>query len=84
MAVFRLNRFLAERLREEQYDVRCEDVTRPGTRIVASRRCWTRGREVEDEEQLAAELEQVRRDQDELERRQRDIEEQRRRGFGGF
>jgi hypothetical protein len=65
-------------------DTRCEDVTRPGSRIVVSRRCWSPGREVEDEEKLAGQLEQVRRDQDELERRQRDIEAQRRAGFGGM
>src|SRR5688572_26979751 len=53
---------------------RCENVTRGGSRIVIAQRCWSAGREVEDEEELAGQLEQVRRDQDELERRQRDIE----------
>jgi hypothetical protein len=60
---------------------RCENLTRAGSRIVVAQRCWQAGNEVKDEETLARQLEQVRRDQDELERRQRDIEEQRRRGF---
>lgn len=62
-------------------ETRCENLTRAGSRIVIAQRCWSAGGEVEDEEKLAVQLEQVRRDQDELERRRRDIEEQRRGRF---
>lgn len=53
----------------------CENLTRPGSRIVVAQRC----RPV-DEDALAEQLGQVRREQDELERLMREREAQRR-GF---
>lgn len=54
---------------------RCEDVTRRGTRIVVGQRC----RPI-NEEALADQLHQVRREQDELDRLAREREGQRRGG----
>jgi hypothetical protein len=53
----------------------CQDLTRPGSRIVVARRC----RPI-DEEALADQLNQVRRDQETLDRLARDRENQRRSG----
>jgi hypothetical protein len=58
-------------------ETRCEDVTRRGTRIVVGQRC----RPI-NEEALADQLHQVRREQDELDRLAREREAQRR--GGGF
>lgn len=55
---------------------RCEDVKRLGTRIVVAQRC----RPI-DEEALAEQLNQVRRDQETLDRLARDRENQRRGGL---
>lgn len=54
---------------------RCENLTRPGTRIVVAQRC----RPI-DEDALADQLHQVRREQDELDRLARERESQRRGG----
>jgi hypothetical protein len=56
-------------------ELRCEDVTRRGTRIVVGQRC----RPI-NEEALADQLHQVRREQDELDRLAREREGQRRGG----
>lgn len=55
--------------------MRCEELTRPGSRIVVARRC--RGI---DEAALEDTLNQVRRDQDTLDRLARERENQRRGG----
>jgi hypothetical protein len=52
--------------------VRCEDLTRPGSRIVVAQRC----RPI-NEEALADQIHQVRREQDELDRIARDRENRR-------
>ena len=57
--------------------VRCEPVTRTGTRIVIGETCYPVGRRTVDEEALAEQLEQVRRDQEELDRRRREAEARR-------
>ena len=57
--------------------LRCEPLTRPGTRIVVAERCYLAGRHTVDEEALAEQLEQVRRDQEELDRRRREAEARR-------
>jgi hypothetical protein len=56
--------------REEK--LHCEDLTRPGSRIVVARRC----RSI-DEEALADQLNQVRREQDMLDRLARERENRR-------
>lgn len=53
----------------------CENLTRPGSRIVVAQRCLP-----VDEEALAEQLSQVRQEQDELDRLAREREAQRR-GF---
>jgi hypothetical protein len=57
--------------------LRCEPVTRAGTRIVIGERCYVAGRPSVDEEALAEQLEQVRRDQEDLDRRRREAETRR-------
>jgi len=57
--------------------MRCEPVTRAGTRIVIGERCYVAGRPTVDEEALAEQLEQVRRDQEDLDRRRREVETRR-------
>ena len=57
--------------------IRCDPVTRPGTRIVVGEHCYPVGRRRIDEEALAEQLEQVRRDQEELDRRRREAEARR-------
>ena len=57
--------------------MRCEPVFRTGTRIVIGERCYPVGRRSIDEEALAQQLEQVRRDQEELDRRRREVEARR-------
>jgi hypothetical protein len=57
--------------------LRCDPVVRAGTRIVIGERCYPVGRRTVDEEALAEQLEQVRRDQEELDRRRREAEERR-------
>ena len=57
--------------------MRCEPVTRAGTRIVIGERCYPAGPRTIDEEALAEQLEQVRRDQEELDRRRREVEARR-------
>jgi hypothetical protein len=57
--------------------MRCEPVTRTGSRIVIGERCYPVGRQPVDEEALAEQLEQVRRDQEDLDRRRREAEERR-------
>lgn len=57
--------------------VRCEPVMRTGTRIVIGETCYPVGRRPVDEEGLAEQLEQVRRDQEELDRRRREAEARR-------
>jgi hypothetical protein len=54
--------------------IRCDPVTRPGTRIVIGEECYPVGRPNVDEEALSEQLEQVRRDQEELDRRRREAE----------
>jgi len=54
--------------------MRCDPVMRTGTRIVIGERCYPVGRRTIDEEALAEQLEQVRRDQEELDRRRREAE----------
>jgi hypothetical protein len=54
-------------------DMRCENLTRPGSRIVVAQRCLPI-----NEEALADQLNQVRREQDELDRLAREREGQRR------
>jgi hypothetical protein len=54
--------------------MRCDPVMRAGTRIVIGERCYPVGRRTIDEEALAEQLEQVRRDQEELDRRRREAE----------
>ena len=44
--------------------MRCDPVMRTGTRIVIGERCYPVGRRTIDEEALAEQLEQVRRDQE--------------------
>lgn len=61
--------------RENRASRECENLTRPGSRIVVAQRC----RPI-DEEALAEQLGQVRREQDELDRLAREREAQRR-GF---
>jgi hypothetical protein len=48
----------------KEAETRCEDLTRPGSRIVVARRC----RQI-DEDALAEQLDQVRREQETLDRR---------------
>jgi hypothetical protein len=55
-----------------QERLQCEDLTRPGSRIVVARRC----RSI-DEEALAEQLNQVRREQDMLDRLARERESRR-------
>jgi hypothetical protein len=55
--------------------MRCEELTRPGSRIVVARRCQSI-----DEAALEDTLNQVRRDQDTLDRLARERENQRRGG----
>jgi hypothetical protein len=57
--------------------MRCEPVTRTGTRIVIGENCYPAGRRTVDEEALAEQLEQVRRDQEDLDRRRREAEARR-------
>jgi len=57
--------------------MRCEPVMRTGTRIVIGERCYPAGSRTVDEEALAEQLEQVRRDQEELDRRRREVEARR-------
>jgi hypothetical protein len=57
--------------------MRCEPVTRTGTRIVIGERCYPAGPRTIDEEALAEQLEQVRRDQEELDRRRQEVEARR-------
>jgi hypothetical protein len=57
--------------------LRCEPVVRTGTRIVIGERCYSVGQRTVDEEALAEQLEQVRRDQEELDRRRREAEARR-------
>ena len=53
---------------------------RSGTRIVIGERCYPVGRRTIDEEALAEQLEQVRRDQEELDRRRSEAEARSRAG----
>lgn len=58
--------------------LRCEPVTRTGSRIVIAERCYPVGSKTPvDEDALAEQLEQVRRDQEDLDRRRREAEERR-------
>jgi hypothetical protein len=57
--------------------LRCDPVTRTGTRIVIGERCYLAGRRTVDEGALAEQLEQVRRDQEELDRRRREADARR-------
>ena len=57
--------------------LRCDPVMRTGTRIVIGERCYPVGQRTIDEEALAEQLEQVRRDQEELDRRRRETAERR-------
>ena len=57
--------------------MRCEPVTRTGTRIVIGEQCYPVGPLSVDEEALAEQLEQVRRDQEDLDRRRREAEARR-------
>jgi hypothetical protein len=57
--------------------MRCEPVMRTGTRIVIGERCYPAGPRTVDEEALAEQLEQVRRDQEELDRRRSEAEARR-------
>jgi hypothetical protein len=62
---------------QEINQMRCEPVTRTGTRIVIGEQCYPVGRRDVDEEALAQQLEQVRRDQEDLDRRRREAEARR-------
>jgi hypothetical protein len=57
--------------------VRCEPVTRTGTRIVTRERCYPLGQDGVDEEAVARQLDIVRQDQEELDRRRREVQERR-------
>jgi len=57
--------------------IRCDPVTRTGSRIVVAERCYPVGRTPVNEEALAEQLEQVRRDQEDLDRRRREAEARR-------
>jgi hypothetical protein len=60
-----------------QEKVRCENLTRGGSRIVVAKRCRPIGIDGIDEQALADQLEQVREDQEELDRRRRELEARR-------
>jgi hypothetical protein len=62
---------------ELQQNVRCENLTRGGSRIVVAKRCRPRGVDGIDEHALAEQLDQVREDQEELDRRRRELEARR-------
>jgi hypothetical protein len=57
--------------------VRCEPVTRTGTRIITGERCYPLGDDGVNDEALARQLDIVRQDQEELDRRRREIQERR-------
>ena len=62
---------------ELQANVRCENLTRGGSRIVVAKRCRPKGINAIDEQALAEQLDQVREDQEELDRRRRELEARR-------
>jgi hypothetical protein len=57
--------------------VRCEPVTRTGTRIITGERCYPLGEDGVNDEALARQLDIVRQEQDELDRRRREVQERR-------
>jgi hypothetical protein len=57
--------------------VHCEPMTRTGTRIVVSKKCHPLGQGGVDEQAVADQLDQVRKDQEELDRRRREVQERR-------
>jgi hypothetical protein len=57
--------------------VQCEPMTRTGTRIVVSKRCYPLGKDGVNEQAVADQLDQVRKDQEELDRRRREVQERR-------
>jgi hypothetical protein len=60
-----------------QEKVKCENLTRGGSRIVVSKRCYAKGASGVDELAVADQIDQVRRDQEELDRRRRELEARR-------
>lgn len=65
--------------------IRCDNLTRPGSRIVVAQRCYSLDPldpldQAVLDETLAEQIEQVRRDQDELDRLRRADDERRRGG----
>ena len=60
-----------------QEKVKCESLTRGGSRIVVAKRCRAKGDAGVDELAVADQIDQVRRDQEELDRRRRELEARR-------
>ena len=60
-----------------QEKVKCENLTRGGSRIVVAKRCHAKGASGVDELAVAEQIDQVRRDQEELDRRRRELEARR-------
>ena len=57
--------------------VQCEPMTRTGTRIVVAKRCHPLGADGVNEQAVADQLDQVRKDQEELDRRRREVQDRR-------